>query len=208
MVRSSLSRFRPGRVGKTETLPALLKDYGLAVYISLFAYCALKSGALPLFGSYAAHAGALDLSLVAMATFAGGYLGDELRFALARRFGDGFAQGRPRITRMLNTPKKLLERYGAAYIFLYRHPNGRRTVGALPVGLTAMTWTRFSCLNAASAAVWTTSLVGAGYLFGEIIKQAAADGWGLLSVALLIAFVGLSVFGWWRMSHLEDGNKV
>lgn len=70
-----------------DTILSLISEYGTLIYLLLFGYCALKSGALPLFGGYAAQAGALDFGYVAMATFAGGYLGDELRFLIARRYG-------------------------------------------------------------------------------------------------------------------------
>ena len=73
-----------------DTILSLINDYGVLVYALLFGYCALKSGALPLLGGVAAQAGALDLSLVAVATFLGGYIGDEVRFAVSRRYGTGF----------------------------------------------------------------------------------------------------------------------
>lgn len=60
-----------------EIVLQLLRDYGTAVCLILFLYCALKSGALPLFGGYAAQRGMLDPFLVASVAFAGGYLGDE-----------------------------------------------------------------------------------------------------------------------------------
>lgn len=56
-----------------EAIVSLISQYGTLVYLLLFGYCALKSGSLPLFGGYAAQAGALDVALVAVATFAGGY---------------------------------------------------------------------------------------------------------------------------------------
>ncbi|SEO03991.1 hypothetical protein SAMN05216227_104131 [Pseudorhodobacter antarcticus] len=68
-----------------EATLALINEYGTLIYLLLFGYCALKSGSLPLFGGYAAQAGALDVGLVAVVVFAGGYLGDEARFAVARR---------------------------------------------------------------------------------------------------------------------------
>lgn len=187
---------------------SLLNEYGTAVYMVLFAYCAFKSGALPLFAGYAAQTGALDVWIVAAATFAGGYLGDEARFALARQYGERLVQGRPRLSRMLDKAKTLLDRYGGAYIFLYRYPKGMRTIGALPVGLTDMTWRRFSALNAASALLWTGLLVGAGYLFGAAIRQAAENGWGTVSVVLLIAFIGVTVFAWRRVSAMTVPEKT
>lgn len=181
---------------------ALLNEYGTAVYLLLFAYCAFKSGALPLFAGYAAQTGALDVAIVATVTFAGGYLGDEARFAFARRYGDGIARSRPRLNLLLETARVMLDRYDAAYIFLYRYPKGMRTIGALPVGLTDMAWQRFSALNAASALLWTGLLVGAGFLFGAAIRQAAESGWGAASVILLVIFVVASVFAWRRVSRL------
>jgi hypothetical protein len=119
-----------------ETVLALVRDYGTAVYVLLFAYCALKSGSLPLFAGYAAQTGALDVATVAAATFAGGYLGDEARFAVARRYGHRLSTGRPRMARLIARGTDLLDRYGLIYLFLYRYPKGMRTIGALPVGLT------------------------------------------------------------------------
>ena len=85
----------------------------------------------------------------------------------------------------------MLERYGATYIFLYRYPKGLRTIGALPVGLTDISWRRFTILNAASAITWGVLLVGVGYVFGEVIEDAVTQGWGAFSVALLLISVTL-----------------
>jgi membrane-associated protein len=185
-----------------ETVLALVRDYGTAVYLLLFAYCALKSGSLPLFAGYAAQTGALDVTTVAAATFAGGYLGDEARFALARRYGHRLSTGRPRIARLIAQGTQLLDRYGLIYLFLYRYPKGMRTIGALPVGLTAMRWQSFTALNAASAALWTVLLVGAGFVFGQTLERAVASNWAAASVVLLVVFAGATAWLWWRASRL------
>lgn len=183
-----------------DTVLQLIGDYGVAVYIILFLYCALKSGALPLFGGYAAHQGVLDPILVSAAALAGGYLGDEVRFAAARRYGTRWATGRPRLAKLMRNSERLLEKYGTFYIFLYRYPKGLRTIGALPVGLTDMAWSKFTVLNASSAIVWATLLVGAGYVFGEAIESAVAKGWGAASVVLLL-IVMVSI--WWAFRRLS-----
>ena len=163
-----------------------------AVYALLFGYCAFKSGALPLFAGIVAQQGALDVWVVAAAAFLGGYLGDEARFAIARRWGDGLFQSRPRARAWLDRATMAMERYGAAYIFLYHYPKGMRTIGALPVGLSTMPWGRFTALNAASAALWSGVLVGVGYLLGDQIVVAAESWWGTASVVLLIGFLVIS----------------
>lgn len=187
-----------------DTVLGLVREYGTLSYVLLFAYCAFKSGALPLFAGYAAQAGALDPAVVAASTFAGGYLGDEARFFLARRYGVSSLEDRPRFAQGLATTRAMLDRYGAAYIFLYRYPKGMRTIGAFPVGLTDIPWLRFTVLNATSALLWTALLVGAGYLFGSIIEEAVAQNWGVWSVALLGAFALCILAAWWRIRRLTS----
>ncbi|MEQ8710880.1 MAG: DedA family protein [Rhodospirillales bacterium] len=182
---------------------SLILEYGTLVYILLFAYCALKSGALPLFAGLVATYGSLDVMIVAAVTLAGGYLGDEVRFFVARRYGVGFMQRREGLQRLMTRARLLMQRYGAAYIFLYRYPKGMRTIGALPVGLGDMQWRYFTLLNLASATLWCLLLVGGGYLFGSTIEQAVASGWGAASILLLIGFLGLSWLGWRQIRHLE-----
>ncbi len=54
-----------------QELLDLIRQYGALIYALLFAYCAVKSGALPLFAGYAAKAGALDPISVFFAVLAG-----------------------------------------------------------------------------------------------------------------------------------------
>ncbi|MHB2166466.1 DedA family protein [Alsobacter sp. R-9] len=176
----------------------LVEAYGPFVYGLLFLYTFAKSGALPLFAGYAAQAGALDAGIVAGATFAGGYLGDELRFWIARRHGAAWLSHRPRLKPLVDRATSLLTRYGRAYLFAYRYPKGLRTVGAFPVGLTDMPWRRFTPLNAASAATWTAVMVGLGYGFGPIIEEAVQSGFGVASVVLLVAFIAVAAVLWRR----------
>jgi membrane protein DedA with SNARE-associated domain len=183
---------------------ALLQDYGALIYLLLFAYCALKSGVLPLFAGYAAQIGGVDLLSVIAVSFAGGYLGDEIRFFVARQYGEQFLSRWPKARRGLARAKQLMEHYGKVYIFLYRYPKGMRTIGALPVGLGKMRWLHFTICNAASAALWACLMIGTGYLFGAAIEQAVVENWGVVSVALLAAFIVLGIVAWRRIRHLSN----
>lgn len=179
-----------------DVLLNLLDEYGHLAYVLLFLYCAMKSGALPLFAGMAAQYGYLDLSLVMLVVFCGGYLGDELRFYWVRRYGEGFIMTRPRLAKLASNAKLLLDRYGLIYMFIYRYPKGMRTIGAIPVALTEIKWIKFTCLNAASAALWTAILTGAGFLFGRTLENLVSQQWGMFSVVLLFIFVALSYLGW------------
>jgi len=185
-----------------ETILNIVRDYGLLSYVILFSYCALKSGSLPLLAGIAAHLGALNLALVVTAVFFGGYLGDELRFYLGRKYGVENLSSSPRYQQSLHTAKLLLDRFGKVYIFLYRYPKGMRTIGSLPVALTDMSWRVFTLLNFASAITWTIALVGTGFLFGSALEDIIGDNWGLFSVALLAAFMILTYLAWRQVRAL------
>ena len=172
-----------------EGMLALIQQYGLLVYLLLFGYCALKSGWLPLFAGYAAHTGALDVGYVALVAFMGGYLGDELRFALARTYGTTWLEKPNRLGRLFKTASELANRYGTAYIFLYRYPKGLRTIGALPIGLTSISWRRFSLLNACSALAWVVVLVGGGFTFGATFDSLGVENLTALSLLFLCVFL-------------------
>jgi membrane protein DedA with SNARE-associated domain len=190
-----------------QDLLDLIRQHGAIVYALLFAYCAFKSGTLPLFAGYAAKLGALDLSLVGLVVFGGGYLGDEVRFALARRYGAALFGRNERVRRALDRAAVLLDRHGALYIFAYRYPKGLRTIGALPVGLTNMPWTQFTLLNIASALVWTMLMVGAGYLVGHLVGDSVPSWWGALSIILLVAFGVLAVVAWRKSTGVAGQQK-
>lgn len=182
-----------------EGMLALIQQYGLLVYLLLFGYCALKSGWLPLFAGYAAHTGALDVGYVALAAFMGGYLGDELRFALARTYGTRWLEKPNRLGRLFKTASELANRYGTAYIFLYRYPKGLRTIGALPIGLTSISWRRFSLLNACSALAWVVVLVGGGFTFGATFDSFGVENLTALSLLFLCVFL-LTLYRLWNQA--------
>ena len=98
----------------------------------------------------------------------------------------------------------MLSHYGSAYIFLYRYPKGMRTIGALPVGLTEMSWQKFTVLNGLSAILWTGLLVGSGYYFGSVIESAVRTGWGASSIMLLLVSIAAIVLAWRRISRFKD----
>lgn len=168
------------------------------VYAILFLYCSAKSGALPFFAGLATSTGSLDIVAVFFATFLGGYLGDEVRFTVARRYGHKLVFKSARLRRGLKIAIAMMEKYGPGYIFLYRYPKGMRTIGALPVGLSSMAWRWFTILNAGSALLWAVVLVGAGYLFGSQIGDIVENGWGTATVLLLAMMVAITWLAYGR----------
>lgn len=139
-------------VFSVETARAVPIDLGPSIYARLFGYCALKSGYLPLFAGYLAAIGDLDLRWTWLSVFAGGCVGDEIRFWIARRLGPKLHTC-PRLVRPLSLATRLFAKHGAWYCFAYRYAKGLQTVGSLPIGLAGWRWRRFAPVNLASAAI-------------------------------------------------------
>lgn len=69
------------------------------------------------------------------------------------------------------------------------------------MGLGSMPWYKFTALNAASACLWTSLLVGFGYLFGSQIENSVNANWGFASVILLILMATAIVFAWYQVNR-------
>lgn len=182
-----------------DSILELIQRHGALVYAILFAYTALKSGWLPLFAGYAAFAGALNVWAVALVCLAGGYLGDELRFHVARKYGVRWIHNKGRLQALFIHASELASRYGLRYIFFYRYPKGLRTIGALPIGLTSMPWSVFTLMNASSAVIWVTLLVGGGFTYGATFEAIGMQNLTALSLLLLGIFL-ISLYRVWRLS--------
>ncbi|MBL8702577.1 MAG: VTT domain-containing protein [Alphaproteobacteria bacterium] len=184
-----------------DEIIALVAAHGLMVYALLFAYTFVKSGALPLFAAYAAQLGALDISMVAAASFSGTWLGDEVRFAVGRRWGSRLLERFPRLKPRVALALRLLERHRHWYILGYRFPKGARTIGALPLGITAMEWRSFAPLNFLAAALWAGLLVALGYGAGSLAETIWGPALQASGLVLLALFVAASWLLWRRASR-------
>lgn len=185
-----------------DSLTALIATQGGWVYALLFAYAAFKSGGLPFFAGYAAQIGALNIDLVIAACFFGTFLGDEVRFGVGRRRGRGVVDRFPKLVRRTEQALHLIERRRAWYIFGYRFAKGLRTIGSLPLGMTAMRWSMFSPLNLLASLLWTTVVVGLGYGAGSLLDSSWQIAGQMIAVLLLVVYVG---GGWliWRRAIAE-----
>ena len=184
-------------------LTDLIESLGAAIYVALFLYCVYKSGLLPLFAGVAAQQGLLEIGSVWMSVLAGGIVADELRFALARRYGIEWAARWPNFYRALEHTRGLMNRHGLTYLIVYRYVLGLRSIGALPVGLSDIKPLKFRWVSAASALTWTNVLVGLGYVLGQSAELALQGGFGLMGLVLLIAFAALA----WRSVQRFNQNS-
>ncbi len=167
-------------------LSLIIQDYGVWTYLILVLIIFCETGLvvtpfLPgdslLFavGTFAAL-GALDLALVLLLLSAAAVLGDTVNYAIGYRVG-------PRVFReegvrflnrkYLERTHRFYERHGAKTIVIARFVPIIRTFAPFVAGIGRMTYARFLLYNVAGGIGWIVSLVGGGYLFGNIavVKQ-------------------------------------
>ncbi|MES2016028.1 MAG: VTT domain-containing protein [Pseudomonadota bacterium] len=162
-----------------KTLNLVLENYGLYVYLVLFAIVFCETGLVVLFffpgdtllfiaGAYCAkgdmHYGILTLLLIAAAV-----LGNTLNYWIGARIGQRVYTHNYRwINRdALRRTHDFFERHGGKTIILARFVPVVRTFAPFVAGVSAMSHARFQMFNITGASLWVLSLVTAGFFFGS-----------------------------------------
>jgi len=181
-----------------EWLVDLFARYGYAVvFVGVF----LENTGLPVPGETALLAGAamaqfgrLSLVKVIATAIVGATLGDNLGFAIGRRYGRGLVERygsrvgltRPRLAQF----DRFFLRHGARTVFVARFITGLRVVGAVLAGASGLPWQKFLFYNAAGAIVWSIAVATAGYSLAY--SWDTLERWigrtGLIGLALAISF--------------------
>lgn len=178
----------------------LIRQHGDAAYTLMFGYAASHSLLFAMFAGYAAHAGALSLGTLIAVCWAGSFLGDVVRFWIARRFGVDWLKSYPRLLRAVRTAAQLANRHHIWMILLHRYPHGIRGVAGFAYGISPLPWPTFLVLNFIAAGIWAVAVVAAGYAFGSLSEKTMTQASSSLGVVMLIGFLGLS---WVLSKRLE-----
>jgi membrane protein DedA with SNARE-associated domain len=178
----------------------LIRQHGEAVYALIFAYATSHALLLALFAGYAAQMAALDWGKVVLACWAGSFLGDLVRFWIARRFGTGWLSSFPRLQRAIDLTGRLVDRHYAWIPLVHRYPNGIRSVAGFAFGLSRLPYSTFLLLNFVSAGIWAVAIVSIGYGFGHVSEKMLSDAASGLSLAIMLVFLGLF---WYLSRRLE-----
>lgn len=144
-------------------------------------------------------AGDLSLPVVILAAASGAFLGDNLAYAIGRRYGsrarERFFRGE-KAGRRIDWAKRQLDRRGGELIAVARFIPGGRTAVTLTAGLTRFPWKRFAAFDAAAAIIWAGYAALLGYFGGRAFEHQA---WKGLLLALGIAFavsIGTEAVRW------------
>ena len=177
---------------------------------------ALESMGLPLPGEttlvaaaiYAGTTHQLSIASIIAAAIVGAIAGDNIGYAVGRRWGYRLLVRYSRLLRMnprrITLGQFLFARHGGKVVFFGRFIALLRALAAVLAGINRMPWRRFLFFNASGAVVWVTSYGLAGYVLGAQIERMRGP---LAIVGITVAITAVVAFFRFVRRHetaLED----
>jgi len=198
-------------------LQTFVQNYGAWVYALLFLIVFVETGVvvmpfLPgdslLFVVGAlCGVGLMSLPLSMVLLIAAAVLGNQTNYTIGRAVGPRvfqWEQSRFFNKRAFEQAHAFYERYGGITIVLARFMPFVRTFAPFVAGVAQMTRSRFSFYDVSGGTLWVVSLVGAGYLFGNIpwVKDNLSTIiWAMILIPGLIAIGGA-----WKARRAQDSG--
>jgi len=182
-------------------------------YSVVFALIAIETMGIPVPGETAliaaallAHRGGMDIGTLIVIAAAAAILGDNVGFAIGRRYGRGLFLIRGP---MLEHREKALElgepffaKHGPKAVFLGRWVAGLRIASAWLAGMNKMDWPTFLFWNALGGICWATSIGLGIYLLGHAFEDVIGVG-GIIAGGV----VGGALVGFFAWRHMR-GRRV
>lgn len=153
-------------------LETWLSQYG---YPILILGTFLEGETVLLLGGLAAHLGYLSLDKVIACGFLGTLFGDQLYFFLGRRHGNALLSKWPSWKARSDRVFQILARHQNLLIIGFRFLYGLRTVTPFVIGMSGVSYWRFTLLNSIGAGVWAASIGLVGYYFGRAAEILLGD---------------------------------
>ena len=163
-----------------QHLQAAVANYGVWIYIILIAIIFCETGLvvtpiLPgdslLFAAGALAAmGLLDIYILFFTLLIAAILGDALNYQIGHYVGLKVFKKDAKIFKLkyLEKTHNFYEKYGSKTIVIARFVPIVRTFAPFVAGASKMTYKTFATYNVFGAFLWMISMLGAGYIFGNI----------------------------------------
>jgi len=174
-----------------EQIARFMNEYGDWFYIGIFVWTFFEGETIVIFGGYAAHHGIVDPFKLLFVAWFGSFLGDQVWFFLGRRYGEALMERFPKWRPKVEIALDLLYEFKTAFILSFRFIYGVRNVSSFAVGLSEISWLRFSSTNFIAAGVWASSFVGAGYFFSQVSEATLGKGAKIFGFGALLVFIML-----------------
>ncbi|MDZ7805302.1 DedA family protein [Thiohalophilus sp.] len=184
------------------TLESAIATYGyLAIMVGIF----VEGEAIVLTAGFLAHQGLLKLPWVMTASVFGSILTYQFFFLLGRLKGRQVLNNRPGWQSRVQRIRKLLERHDTLIILGYRGLFGLRAITPFALGMTNISYLRFTLLDLIPATIWGIAVSWAGYVLGkgaEKLLDNVEDYQLWLAGAMIV--VGLLVVGLYARHRMRS----
>jgi membrane-associated protein len=187
-------------------LQAFVQAYGAWVYALLFLIIFVETGvvvmpflpgdSLLFVVGTLCGVGLMNLPSSMALLIAAAVLGNQTNYSIGRFFGPRvfkWEQSRFFNKRAFEQAHAFYEQYGGITLVLARFMPFVRTFAPFVAGVASMTRRRFTLFDISGGTLWVVSLVGAGYLFGNIpVVRHNLDKiiWAMILIPGVIAVVG------------------
>jgi len=198
-------------------LQTFVQAYGAWVYALLFLIVFVETGvvvmpflpgdSLLFVVGTLCGVGLMNLPLSMAVLTAAAISGNQTNYTIGRHLGPRvfkWEQSRFFNKRAFEQAHAFYERYGGITIVLARFMPFVRTFAPFVAGVAQMTRSRFTFFDVTGGTLWVVSLVGAGYLFGNIPwVKANLDKiiWAMILIPGVIA-----IFGAWKARRAERSS--
>jgi membrane-associated protein len=197
-------------------LAALISIPAKVGYAAVFGLLAVETMGIPVPGETAliaaallAHSGDMDIVTLIAVAAAAAILGDNVGFAIGRRFGRRLFLARGPMYdqrhRVLELGEPFFAKHGPKAVFLGRWVSGLRIASAWLAGMNKMSWPVFLFWNALGGIAWAISIGLSVYLLGRFAEHALAVA-GPVAAGLVVVL--LAGFLLWRRRRQGRGALV
>ncbi|HBZ07747.1 MULTISPECIES: VTT domain-containing protein [Massilia] len=195
-----------------KTLGVLLAEYGVYVYIVLFAIVFCETGLVVLFffpgdtllfiaGAFCAT-GEMSYPLLMALLIVAAVTGNTLNYYIGEAVGQRMFTNDYRWLNKdaLRRTHDFFEKHGGKTIILARFIPVVRTFAPFVAGVSDMTHWRFQLYNITGAVFWVASLVTAGYFFGNIpiVRDHLTE---IVLIGVSVALVPLMLGGLYKVGR-------
>lgn len=180
-------------------MESLLTTYG---YPILIIGTFLEGETVLVLGGLAAHLGYLSLDWVIVCALGGTLFGDQLYFFLGRRHGKTLLARHPAWHPRTERVLQILERHQNLVILGFRFLYGLRSVAPFAIGMSKVSYPRYTLLNVPGASIWAISIGCAGYYFGRVVEAILGD-IKRYEVELMAGIVGFATVIWLVRSYRQ-----
>jgi membrane protein DedA with SNARE-associated domain len=164
-------------------------EWGALAYLAAAAWAFFEGETFVLLASAAGRAtGLIDPWALGISVWLGSFAGDQLWFALGRRYGARAVRKIPGADRRLEQATRFLDRFGIAFVLSFRFIYGVRNVSSAACGIAGMNRASFAFWNFIAAGLWAASFVAGGWYLAHWLGP---DGvyWMLAGVAVCVVAV-------------------